>query len=78
MSRTYVKGRVSKDKRRGFKRNGWISKCQCSHCSCSSQTKAWKKANERNEIKFMMDEYYSTKTRQYNMRCMKWLIPMTL
>ena len=78
MSRTYVKGRISKDKRRGFKRSGWKSHCQCSYCCVDSRNKGWKKTRERNEIKTIMFEYNSTKSRLNKMQAMTLLIPMSM
>lgn len=57
MSRTYVKGRISKDKRRGFKRTKSFHICYCYFCN--SRRKGLKKTKEREEIKSLLNEYYS-------------------
>ena len=59
MTRTYVKGRISKDKRRGFKRS-ITNKCRCSYCY-DPHRKGHRKTDERNLIKSLMKEY-SNKT----------------
>ena len=55
MSRTYVKGRISKDKRRGFKRTKCFHIGYC-HC-CNSRRKSWRKL-KREDIKSLLNEYY--------------------
>ena len=77
MSRTYVKGRISKDKRRGFRRNGWSSNCRCSYCCCNPRYKGWKKTKEKNEIKSIINEYRSINSSHTKNR-MKLLIPMRI
>ncbi len=57
MSRTYVKGRISKDKRRGFKRTKCFHIGYC-HC-CNSRRKDLRKAKEREEIESILNEYHS-------------------
>jgi len=55
MSRTYVKGRISKDKRRGFKR----TKCfHIGYCHCCN-SRRMRKIKEREDIKSLLNEYYS-------------------
>ncbi|MHA1106057.1 MAG: hypothetical protein ACTSPN_10115 [Promethearchaeota archaeon] len=78
MTRTYVKGRASKDKRTGFKRNGWKSHCQCSYCNGSPREKGWKKTNERNEINLILKEYTSIKSGVNNLKTIKLLVPMSM
>jgi len=56
MSRTYVKGRISKDKRRGFKRTKSFHICYCQ--VCNSRRKGLKKTKEREDIKSLLSEYY--------------------
>jgi hypothetical protein len=55
MTRTYIKGRISKDKRRGFRRS-ITYKCHCSYCH-DPHKKAHRKTEERNLIKSLMIEY---------------------
>ena len=52
MSRTYVKGRISKDKRRGFRRS-IAYKCHCSYCR-DPHRKGHRKTEERNLIRSLM------------------------
>ena len=52
MTRTYVKGRISKDKRRGFKRS-ITNKCRCSYCY-DPHRKGHRKTDERNLIKSLL------------------------
>lgn len=63
MSRTYVKGRISKDKRRGFRRITCYHKCQCFCCGYNGRRKGWKKTIERNTIKSILNEYYFIKNK---------------
>ena len=57
MSRTYVKGRISKDKRRGFKRTKCFHIGYC-HC-CNSRKKNLRNNKELDEINSILNEYYS-------------------
>ena len=55
MTRTYVKGRISKDKRRGFRRS-ITYKCRCSYCY-DPHRKGHRKTDEKNLIKSLMRVY---------------------
>ncbi len=57
MTRTYVKGRISKNKRTGYKRITSSHKCKCFCCGYDAQRKGWKKTKERDDIKSILNEY---------------------
>ena len=78
MTRTFEKGRYTKDKRSGFKREGLHHECHCRLCRIKKdRKKRLKKTRERNEIIAIFKEYYLIKNEIYKNRTVRWLIPMT-
>ena len=77
MTKTYVKGRISKDKRTGYRRVTPHHNGHCIYWGYDGRRKSWKKNKERNEIESIFDEYYSIKNRKYKKITMRWLIQMT-
>ena len=76
MTRTYVKGRISRDKRREYRRDKSHYKCHCCNSGINDRTKGWKKTEERNKILSIINGYYSIKIKLYTIKTMRWLIPM--
>jgi hypothetical protein len=69
MTRTFVKGRTSRNKKWGYKRVSSHYSCHGA-CCWNPRRKGWRKTAEKNELKAIIEEQknYRKHTR--------WLIPM--